>query len=69
VLVARARINHPVLVRLALVRGKRVRASARKHWTTGANAIRIVLRPSLRGRWTAELRVGPKRYRRLIRFG
>jgi hypothetical protein len=69
-LVARARISKPALARLALRRGSRTRAAARKQWTTGANQIRTLLPRALApGRWTAELRVGSLRYRRGIRIG
>jgi plastocyanin len=69
-LVARARINHPAVARLALKRGLRTRATKRKQWASGANAIWTNLPRSLpRGRWTAELRVGPQRFRRIVRIG
>jgi hypothetical protein len=69
-LVARARINQRAVARLALMRGRRIRASARKQWVAGRNTIRISLPRSLRrGRWTAELRVGSLRFRRTIRIG
>jgi hypothetical protein len=69
-LVGRARINHPALARLALMRGKRVGAAARKHWVAGPNSIRTTLPRSLRpGRWTAQLRVGTTRFKRTIRIG
>jgi hypothetical protein len=69
-LVARARINKPALARLALMRGRRVRTSARKQWVAGPNTIRAMLPRSLRpGRWVAELRVGTSRFRRGIRIG
>lgn len=69
-LVGRARINHPAPARLALLRGRRLRASARKQWTAGPNTIRTLLPRSVRrGRWTAELRVGTQRFRRAIRIG
>ena len=68
--VARARINQPALARLALLRGRRIRASARKLWRAGPNTIRTTLRrPLPRGRWTAELRVGTQRFKRGIRIG
>jgi hypothetical protein len=69
-LVARARINKPALARLALRRGNRTRAMARKRWAAAANTIRALLPRTLSpGRWTAELRVGSLRYRRGIRIG
>lgn len=69
-LVARARINRAATARLALMRGKRTHASARKRWTAGPNTIRAALPRSLRkGRWTAELRVGPRLFKRVIRIG
>jgi hypothetical protein len=69
-LVARARINKPALARLALRRGNRTAAAARKPWGTGMNTIRTRLPRTLSpGRWTAELRVGSLRYRRAIRIG
>jgi plastocyanin len=69
-LVARARINHPALARLALMRAQRTRASARKQWAAGPNTIRAAVPRALRrGRWTAELRVGPQRFRRIVRIG
>jgi hypothetical protein len=69
-LVARASINKPALARLAIRRGKRTRATARKRWKAGANTIRALLPRTLSpGRWTAELRVGSLRYRRGIRIG
>jgi plastocyanin len=69
-LVARARINHPAMARLALTRGRRVRTSARKQWVAGPNTIRARLPGSLRrGRWVAELRVGTLRFKRNIRIG
>jgi hypothetical protein len=69
-LVGRARINHPALARLALMRGKRTRAAARKDWLPGPNSIRTTLPRSLPpGRWTAQLRVGAARFRRTIRIG
>jgi hypothetical protein len=69
-LVGRARINHPALARLALLRGRKTRASARKQWAAGPNTIRARLPRSVRrGRWTAELRVGTQRFRRPIRIG
>jgi hypothetical protein len=52
------------------MRGKHTRASSRKRWTTGPNTIRIALPSSLpSGRWTAELRVGTLRFKRVIRIG
>jgi hypothetical protein len=69
-LVARARITRPAIAKLALQRRGRTRASTRKRWTTGPNTIRIALPRSLpRGRWTAELRVGTLRFKRVIRIG
>lgn len=68
-LVARARINHPAVARLSLLRGRRVPVSARKQWAAGANTLRKPLPERVRGRWTAELRVGTQRFRRLIRIG
>jgi hypothetical protein len=68
-LVARARINHPAVARLALVRGTRVPVSARKRWAAGSNTLRKPIPGRVRGRWTAELRVGAQRFRRLIRIG
>jgi hypothetical protein len=69
-LVARARINKRAQARLALMRGRLVRASARKQWVAGPNTIRAMLPGSLRrGRWVAELRVGTSRFRRNIRIG
>jgi plastocyanin len=69
-LVGRARINHPAVARLALMRGQRTRASARKQWAAGQNTIRAPLPRSLsRGRWTAQLRVGSQRFKRSIRIG
>jgi plastocyanin len=69
-LVARARITRPATARLALMRGKRTHASSRKRWVAGPNTIRIALSRSLpSGRWTAELRVGTLRFKRVIRIG
>ena len=68
-LVARARINHPAVARLALVRGRRVPVSVRKRWAAGPNTIRSSVPPRVRGGWTAELSVGAQRFRRFIRFG
>jgi hypothetical protein len=69
-LAGRARLNQPAVARLALVRGKRVRAGARKQWVAGGNTIRAALPASIsRGRWTAELKVGTQRFRRAIRIG
>jgi hypothetical protein len=68
-LVARARVNQSALARLALMRGKRVGASARKQWVAGANTIRAAVPARLRGRWTAQLRVGSLRFRRIVRIG
>jgi hypothetical protein len=68
-LLAYARVNQPATAHLRLVRGKRVPASARKPWTTGANTIRAAVPRGLSGRMTAELRVGTQRFKRLIRFG
>jgi plastocyanin len=69
-LVARARINHPATAKLALTRRGRTRASARKRWASGPNRIQVGLPRSLpRGRWTAELRVGALRFRRIVRIG
>jgi plastocyanin len=69
-LVARARINRPATANLALARKGRTRASARKRWASGPNRIQVGLPRSLpRGRWTAELRVGPQRFRRIVRIG
>jgi hypothetical protein len=67
--VARARINMRAVARLSLIRDKRIRRSVRKQWLAGRNAIRVVVPPRARGRWTAELRVGTMRFRRTIRFG
>jgi hypothetical protein len=65
-LVARARVNQRALARLVLGR----RQLARKQWLRGLNTIRAALPRSLaRGRWTAELRVGTKRFKRNIRIG
>ncbi|MGH3081562.1 MAG: hypothetical protein ACRDNH_10575, partial [Gaiellaceae bacterium] len=70
VLVARARITKRALARLSLKRGRQTPAAARKQWVAGTNTIRAVLPKSLaRGRWTAELRVGTKRFERSIRIG
>jgi len=70
ILVARARIDRPAPAKLALVKGRRTRASARKNWLGGGNAIRLRLPRSLaHGRWTAELSVGSLRFRRDIRIG
>jgi hypothetical protein len=69
-LVARARVNKPAQARLVLMRGRLIRASARKLWVAGPNTIRATLPGSLRrGRWVAELRVGTSRFRRGIRIG
>jgi hypothetical protein len=69
-LVARARITRAATARLALMRGKRTRASSRKQWTAGPNTIRTAVPRSLpSGRWTAELRVGALRFKRVIRIG
>jgi hypothetical protein len=69
-LVGRARINHPAVARLALMRGQRTRASARKQWAAGRNTIRAAIPRTLpRGRWTAQLRVGSQRFKRSIRIG
>jgi hypothetical protein len=68
--IARARSNKPALARLTLLRGRRARAAARKQWAAGMNTIRVAAPPrAQRGRWTAELRVGPLRFKRSIRFG
>jgi hypothetical protein len=69
-LVGRARINHAAVARLALMRGKRIGAAARKQWAPGPNSIRTTVPRSLPpGRWTAQLRVGSARFRRTIRIG
>jgi hypothetical protein len=69
-LVARARITRAAAARLALMRGKRTHVSSRKRWTAGPNTIRTALPRSLpKGRWTAELRVGTLRFKRVIRIG
>jgi hypothetical protein len=69
-LVARARVNKNALARLALKRGTRIGTSSRKQWVTGINTIRARLPRTLPpGRWTAELRVGTKRFKRGIRIG
>jgi plastocyanin len=69
-LVARARITRAASARLALLRGKRTQVSSRKRWTAGPNTIRTALPRSLpSGRWTAELRVGTLRFKRVIRIG
>jgi hypothetical protein len=68
--VARGRINKAAVARLALLRGRRVRAAARRPWIAGTNTIRVAVPPRpQRGRWTAELRVGTLRFKRIIRFG
>jgi hypothetical protein len=52
------------------MRGKRTHVSSRKRWTAGPNTIRTALPRSLpKGRWTAELRVGTLRFKRVIRIG
>ncbi|HET6643138.1 MAG TPA: hypothetical protein VFG93_07670 [Gaiellaceae bacterium] len=69
-LVARARVTQPAIAKLALQQAKRTRFSARKRWAAGPNTIRIALPRSLpSGRWTAELRVGTLRFKRVIRIG
>lgn len=68
--VARARVNQPVIARLDARRGRHVRRSARKQWRPGVNTIRTTVPRSLpSGRWTAELRVGANRFKRSIRIG
>jgi hypothetical protein len=69
-LIGRARINHPATAKLALVRRGRARAAARKSWAAGLNRIQLALPRSLaRGRWTAVLHVGNRRFSRRIRIG
>jgi hypothetical protein len=68
--VARARINKRAVARLVLSRGQMIRRSARRLWAAGPNVIRLRVPRSLPGgRWTAELRVGTKRFKRSIRIG
>src|SRR5215211_5768320 len=67
--VARARIDKPTVAGLTLKRGDVTRRVVRKRWLTGPNAIRARAPAHARGRWTAELRVGTLRFRRIIRFG
>jgi hypothetical protein len=69
-LVGRARINRPAAARLTLGRAGRTRVSSRKNWRAGLNRIQLRLpRPLVRGRWTALLQVGDRRFKRTIRFG
>jgi plastocyanin len=69
-LVARARIDGRATAKLALLRGSRTRASARKTWRAGLNTMQLRLPRALpRGRWTAVLQVGAHRFKRTIRFG
>jgi hypothetical protein len=52
------------------MRGKKTRAWSRKRWVAGPNTIRIALPSSLHsGRWTADLRVGALRFKRIVRIG
>jgi plastocyanin len=69
-LLARARVTRAATAKLSLVRGRRTQASARKRWVAGANTIQAALPASLpRGRSTAVLQVGSRRFSRSVRIG